>query len=268
MTSGDRGVRLLRGDRVPVLLSVENVVKRFGTLEALAGVDLQVSAGEFVVLLGPNGAGKSTLMQLLTGLFSPDSGSIKVAGFDLARHASRALSRIGIVFQQPTLDLELTVMANLRLHARLQGLSGSDTKSRTADALERLGLTQRTHDVARTLSGGTRRRVELARALLHEPALLLMDEATVGLDPASRHDILSHVHELQRTRQVGLLWATHLIDEAEAADRVIVLQSGRILFNGSPAIMAARTPEGTLGAAFRAMTTQHEDVAPARAISA
>ena len=216
------------------ILSAVQVCKSYGRLRALKAIDIDVRAGEFLVLLGLNGAGKSTLLQLLTGLFTPDAGQITVMGEDLSRTPTAALRQIGVVFQQPTLDLELSVRANLLFHADLHGLPRRESRPRIAKALERFGLAGRARDQARTLSGGNRRRVELARALLHRPKLLLMDEATVGLDPASRRDILHHILSLCREEQLGVLWTTHLIDEAEQADRIVILHAGEILFSGTP----------------------------------
>ncbi|ACR01448.1 ABC transporter ATP-binding protein [Thauera aminoaromatica] len=217
-----------------VLLEAQGVRKAYGARPALKGVDLAVRAGEFVALLGPNGAGKSTLFQLLTGLFDADAGELRVCGEDMRRTPVRALGRIGVVFQQMTLDLDLSVEANLVFHARLHGIGGAESRVRIADVLARVGLAERRADRVRELSGGNRRKVELARALLHRPAVLLMDEATVGLDPASRRHLLDEVLAL-RAAGVGVLWATHLVDEAEVADRVLVLHRGELLAAGRPA---------------------------------
>ena len=235
------------------VLAVESVSKSYGTRRALEGVSLRVARGEFVALLGPNGAGKTTLFQLLSGLFNADAGAIRVNGHDLRRDPIPALAGIGVVFQQPTLDLDLTVLGNLRFHARLHGM-GRRAGARIHEELTRLGLTDRRGDPARSLSGGNRRRVELARALVHQPAVLLMDEATVGLDPASRRQLLDYVHELCATRGVGVLWATHLVDEAEAAQRVVVLHEGRVLAEGSPAALRERVGADSLSGAFLALT--------------
>lgn len=221
------------------LLEVIDVQKSFGRVKAVNGVSLAVRAGEFVALLGANGAGKSSLLQMLAGLFSPDSGTIRVAGFDLRHRVVDALGEIGVVFQQPTLDLELTVRANLLFHADLQGLPRRTANERIAAALARFGLTDRARDTARTLSGGNRRRVELARALLHQPRILLMDEATVGLDPPSRRAILNDVVRLKTEERIGVLWATHLVDEVDHADRLLVLRRGRVLYDGTNAAFAA-----------------------------
>lgn len=239
-------------DTVP-LLHLHAVRKSYGAREALRGVSLAVARGEFVALLGPNGAGKSTLFQLLTGLFNADAGTLSVCGHDIRKEPVAALAGIGVVFQQSTLDLDLGVAANLRFHAALHGLGGQRARERISDALARLGLTERANDPVRELSGGNRRKVELARALVHEPAVLLMDEATVGLDPASRRQLLDEVLAL-RDRGVGVLWATHLVDEAEAADRVIVLHHGRVLAEGPPQALAEAAGTATLADAFLQMT--------------
>jgi len=236
------------------VLSVHEVRKSYGRTRALDGVSLEVACGEFVALLGPNGAGKSTLFQLLSGLFVADSGQVAVLGHDIRHDATAALGGIGIVFQQPTLDLDLSVRANLRFNARLHGLPAARARQRIEEEMARLALAESADVPARTLSGGNRRRVELARALVHEPAVLLMDEATVGLDPASRRQLLDYVLGLTRGRGVGVLWATHLVDEAEDADRVVVLHRGRILAEGAPAELAARAGTPGLAAAFLAMT--------------
>ncbi len=245
------------GSRPPAneepLLRLDDVRKSYGAREALRGVSLHVSRGEFVALLGPNGAGKSTLFQLLTGLFNADSGRVRVAGHDIRDEPVAALAAIGVVFQQPTLDLDLGVAANLKFHASLHGLGGRRARERIGDALERLGLAERARDPVRELSGGNRRKVELARALVHEPAVLLMDEATVGLDPASRRQLLDEVLAL-RARGVGVLWATHLVDEAEAADRVIVLHRGSVVAQGRPAELARAAGKPTLAEAFLEIT--------------
>jgi ABC-2 type transport system ATP-binding protein len=242
---------MAEGDEV--LLAVRGVRKAYGARPALQGVDLEVRAGEFVALLGPNGAGKSTLFQLLTGLFDADAGELRVCGEDMRRAPVRALGRIGVVFQQMTLDLDLSVEANLVFHARLHGLGGAESRARITDALARVGLTARRADRVRELSGGNRRKVELARALVHRPAVLLMDEATVGLDPASRRHLLDEVRALCAAG-VGVLWATHLVDEAEAADRVLVLHKGEMLAAGPPAALVTEAGCECLAQAFLKLT--------------
>ena len=240
-------------ERMPALL-LDSVVKTYGSIRAVDGVSLQAMPGEFIALLGPNGAGKSTLFQLLSGLFVPDSGRIEIMGQDMLRDPVPALAKLGIVFQQPTLDLELTVTGNLLFHAGLHGIPRAVAKPRIEKELARLGLADRAHDKTAQLSGGNRRRVELARALLHEPRVLLMDEATVGLDPASRSDLLKLILSLRTERAVAVLWATHLCDEVGDADRVIVLHRGKVLADTTPQQLVANSGKATIEQAFLAMT--------------
>jgi ABC-2 type transport system ATP-binding protein len=244
---------LIRGEPTAALV-LANVVKTYGAIRALDGVSFSASPGEFVALLGPNGAGKTTLFQLLSGLFVPDSGRITVMGQDMLRDPVPALAMLGIVFQQPTLDLELSVTANLLFHAGLHGIPRTLAKERIAAALSRAGLSDRAHERAAQLSGGNRRRVELVRALLHEPRVLLMDEPTIGLDPASRGELRQLMLRMRAERAVAVLWATHLCDEVAEADRVIVLHHGKILADVSPAELLARTGKPTVEAAFLALT--------------
>ena len=210
-------------------LSVEGLSYAYGRgAFALKDVSLAVEAGSFTALLGPNGAGKTTLFALITRLFESASGTIRIGGMDLRREPTRALARMGVVFQQPTLDLDLTVRQNLLYFAALHGLPRRTAQARAEEALERLGMAERIDETARKLNGGHRRRVELARALLHEPALLVLDEPTVGLDVPARRAIVEHVHDLCRERGIAVLWATHLIDEIAPDDRVVVIHRGRI----------------------------------------
>jgi ABC-2 type transport system ATP-binding protein len=239
--------------QAPALL-LDNVVKTYGPIRAVDGVSLVARAGEFIALLGPNGAGKSTLFQLLSGLFTADSGRIEVMGHDMSRDPVPALAGLGIVFQQPTLDLELSVTANLLFHAGLHGMPRATALRRIEEELVQLGLKERAHDKTAQLSGGNRRRVELARAMLHQPRLLLMDEPTVGLDPASRADLLKLLLIMRRERQVAILWATHLCDEVADADRVIVLHRGKVLADTTPLKLVASSGTTSIEEAFLAMT--------------
>src|SRR3984957_16720899 len=244
----------MTGNESAAVLCLDNVVKTYRAIRAVDGITLRAAAGEFIALLGPNGAGKTTLFQLLSGLFVPDSGRIEIMGYDMRRDPVPALAQLGIVFQQPTLDLELTVTGNLLFHAGLHGISRAVAKPRIEKELARLGLTERAHDKAGQLSGGNRRRVELARALLHEPRVLLMDEATVGLDPSSRNDLLKLILTMRRERSVAVLWATHLCDEVDDADRVIVLHHGKVLADGPPAQFVSSAGAATIEQAFLRMT--------------
>jgi len=244
---------MAKDQRAPALL-LDSVVKTYGAIRAVDGVSFTASAGEFIALLGPNGAGKTTLFQLLSGLFVPDTGRIEIMGHDMLRDPVPALAMLGIVFQQPTLDLELSVTGNLLFHAGLHGIPRSVAKPRIEKELARLGLAERAHDKAGQLSGGNRRRVELARALLHEPRVLLMDEATVGLDPASRSELLKLILSLRAERSVAVLWATHLCDEVPNADRVVVLHHGKVLADTTPKELVAQAGAATIEQAFLAMT--------------
>ncbi len=213
-------------------LVVEGLSHTFGERHALRNVSFQVNRGERTMLLGLNGAGKTTLFSLITRLYNHRSGSIRIFGWEIKHKPSEALARLGVVFQLPTLDLELSVAQNLYYHAALHGLPRSEAGARLRREIERVGLTDRLREHARTLSGGQRRRVEIARALIHRPKLLLLDEPTVGLDVASRQFLLDHVRMLAREEGLAVLWATHLIDEVDADARVIVLHQGRILAEG------------------------------------
>jgi ABC-2 type transport system ATP-binding protein len=231
-------------------LRVSGLTKRYGERTALDAISLALGASSFAVLLGPNGAGKSTLFQLLTGLFVPDAGTVHVAGHSMREAATRALRHIGVVFQQSSLDLDLTVRANLRFHADLHGLPRALAQTRIAQGCEAAGLGADLDRSVRELSGGNRRKVELVRALLHAPALLLMDEPTVGLDPKSRRDLLAGVRADVAARGTAVLWATHLVEEAVGADRVLVLHKGKLLADGNPAAVAESLGGGTLEEAF------------------
>jgi ABC-2 type transport system ATP-binding protein len=232
------------------MLTVRALTKRYGDRVALGPLDLALPARCFVALLGPNGAGKSTLFQVATGLFAPDGGDVEVDGHSMQRDTRRALARIGVVFQQMSLDLDLTVARNLQFHADLHGLPRALARERIAAAATAFGLAADLGRPARELSGGNRRKVELARALLHQPALLLMDEPTVGLDPKSRRDLLAAIRADVAGRGTTVLWATHLVEEAAAADRVLVLHKGTLRADGTPAAVTAALGGGTLEEAF------------------
>ena len=235
-------------------LAIDGLSHDFGARKALDCVSFVVSAGSFTVLLGPNGAGKTTLFSLVTRLYNNRAGSIRVFGFEVREQPSEALARIGAVFQQRTLDLDLTVGDNLRYHAALHGMSRRDTKDRIETELGRAGLLERLKDKVRSLSGGQMRRVEIAAALLHRPRLLLLDEPTVGVDIGSRQAILDHVHRLCLEDGLGVLWATHLIDEVNPGDDVVVLHQGRILAHGDVEAVTRAADVPNMRAAFTKLT--------------
>jgi len=232
------------------MLKVQGLTQRYGQRVALDALTLSIARGGFVVLLGPNGAGKSTLFQVLAGLFAADEGDVEIAGLSLRTDARRALAHIGVVFQQQSLDLDLSVVRNLQFHADLQGLPLHRSRERIALEAARFGLMADMQRSVRELSGGNRRKVELVRALLHHPDLLLMDEATVGLDPQSRRDLIDGLQQEVRERGVTVLWATHLVSEAEHADRVLILHRGRLLAEGPPAEVTTTLGGDTLEMAF------------------
>ena len=212
-------------------LTVEDISHDWGARRALDGVSFSVEPGRFCALLGPNGAGKSTLFGVLTRLFAPRAGRIVIAGHDMNREPSAALARMGVVFQASTLDLDLSVKRNLLYFAALHGLSGREAETRAMAALDRLGMAERAGEKAAKLNGGHRRRMEIARALVHRPKVLLLDEPTVGLDAASRVAITQHVHDLA-AEGLTVLWSTHLVDEVRAQDRLVILHRGRVLADG------------------------------------
>ena len=237
-------------------LSVEGLSYAYGRgAFALKDVSLAVGAGSFTALLGPNGAGKTTLFALITRLFE-SPGTIRIGGVDLRREPARALARMGVVFQQPTLDLDLTVRQNLLYFAALHGIPRRTAEARARESLERLGMAERVGETVRALNGGHRRRVELARALLHEPALLVLDEPTVGLDVPARRAIVEHVHALCRERGIAVLWATHLIDEIGEGDRVVVIHRGRVRAAGPVTEVNRATGADTLTESFTRLTAK------------
>ena len=242
------------------VLELADVTFRRGAAQILHGVSFTVGAGEHWALLGPNGAGKSTLFALVTRLFdAPGEADIRVFGASLRREPGRALAALGVVFQQPTLDPDLSVRESLFYHAALHGLPGAEARARAARELERVGLGDRAAERARNLSGGQRRRAEIARALLTRPSLLLLDEPTVGLDAASRAFLLDHVRGLCRDEGLAVLWATHLIDEVGDDARVVVLRNGEVRADGAvPDVLAQAGGAATMGEAFARLTAAPE----------
>ena len=232
------------------MLSIKRISKRYGNQVALSELSLDIQPGQFYALLGPNGAGKSTLFQVLTGLFSPDAGDVELFGLSLRQQPQKVLASVGVVFQQQALDMDLSVKRNLAFHAQLHGLRWPEVQAVAVALLTQMGLPDALERPVRELSGGNRRKVELARALLHRPALILMDEPTVGLDPKSRRDLIQAVKQQVREHQCMVLWATHLVDEAEQADQVLVLSNGKLVACGSPQGVTQQLGAATLEQGF------------------
>ncbi|QBF30610.1 ABC transporter ATP-binding protein [Thalassococcus sp. S3] len=223
-------------------LSVRSLSFSYGTKRALDAVSFDVDQGAFCALLGPNGAGKSTLYGLLTRLFTAPEGEIVIAGHTLSQNPRAALAQIGVVFQQTTLDLDLTARRNLTYFAALHGLSGRTAHLKIDAALDRLDMAERAGERTRDLNGGHRRRLEIARCLIHDPSVLLLDEPTVGLDAAARRAITDHVHDLSQTDNLTVLWATHLADEVRDDDRLLILHKGQILEDGTAGALRGALP--------------------------
>jgi ABC-2 type transport system ATP-binding protein len=235
-------------------LSVENVSHAYGPRVALDKVSFDVAPASFTVLLGLNGAGKSTLFSVITHLYVSRSGNVRIFGCDVATDSGAALALLGVVFQQRTLDPDLSVAQNLAYHGALHGIGRRETRARQTVQLARVGLAARAHDTVRFLSGGQMRRVEIARTLLHRPRMLLLDEPTAGLDIKARAGILEVVRGLVDDEGIGVLWATHLVDEIHDDDHVIVLHQGRVLADGSSRSIVSATGERSIGAAFTSLT--------------
>lgn len=212
-------------------LSARGLSFSYREKRALREVSFDVAGGQFCALLGPNGAGKSTLVSLLTRLLVAPEGEISIAGHSLRQAPGEALAALGVVFQQPTLDLDLTVRQNLDYFAALHRIPRKEVGGRIEAALERLGMAERAKEKVRALNGGHRRRTELARALLHNPKVLLLDEPTVGLDAGSRTAITDHVHDLA-AQGMSVIWTTHLTDEVRDGDQLLLLHKGEILERG------------------------------------
>ncbi len=222
------------------MIEVENLIHRYGNRIALGGVTFSVGEGEIFGLLGPNGGGKSTLFRILSTMMAPTSGRAQVAGHDVVREPAAVRRHVGVVFQSQSLDKALTVEENLRSQGHLHGLSGAVLRERIGHVMEQLGLKERRKDLVESLSGGLRRRVEIAKALLHRPQVLLMDEASTGLDPAARRDLSNYVEGLRKRERVTILLTTHILEEADRCDRLVLLHQGKIVAEGSPRELCSR----------------------------
>jgi ABC-2 type transport system ATP-binding protein len=221
----------------PVPLSAIEVVglgHHYGSRLALAGLDLAIEPGELFAVLGPNGGGKTTLFRILSTLIPLQTGSVNIVGCDLARQPAEVRARIGVVFQAPSLDRKLTVAENVDLQGTLYGLAGKELVNRRDALLAQFGLADRAGELTEKLSGGLRRRVELAKGLIHDPQLLLLDEPSTGLDPAARSDLWRYLKSLRDERGTTVVLTTHYLDEADAADRLAILNEGRLVALGRP----------------------------------
>ena len=231
-------------------LAVDRVSHAYGSRKALDAVSFSVAPGTFAVLLGLNGAGKSTLFAILTHLYAARTGVVRIFGHDMARESRIALSELGVVFQSRTLDPDLSVEQNMIYQGALHGLTSRETRSRAGELLARVGLAREIRSRVRALSGGQVRRVEIARALLHKPRLILLDEPTAGLDVKARADILSLVRDLVARDGVTALWATHLVDEVRDDDHMIVLHEGRVKASGLASAVMEETGTVSVANAF------------------
>jgi ABC-2 type transport system ATP-binding protein len=222
------------------VIHVRDLVKTYGKVEAVRGIDLEVGAGEIFGFLGPNGAGKSTTISILCTLIRPTSGVAQVAGIDVLHDPSSVRARVGLVFQDPSLDGQLTGRENLEFHAFLYGLPAATRKQRIDDALDIVELTDRAGSPVLTYSGGMRRRLEIARGILHYPQVLFLDEPTLGLDPQTRNKIWDYLHAVRAREHITIFMTTHYMDEAEFCDRIAIIDQGKIVALGTPAELKTR----------------------------
>ncbi len=239
----------------PTIIEARKLVKSFGTLEAVRGIDLQVRRGEVFGFLGPNGAGKSTTINILCTLLRPTSGTASVAGFDVARQPNEVRQRLGLVFQDPSLDIQLTARENLEFHAFLYRVPKPERAKRIAEVLEMVQLTDRAESLVMTFSGGMKRRLEIARGMLHTPEVLFLDEPTIGLDTQTRRHIWGYLNELPK-RGVTIFMTTHYMEEAEFCDRIAIIDHGRIQAIGTPEEL-----KGMVGGDVVTITTADDEVA-------
>jgi ABC-2 type transport system ATP-binding protein len=220
-------------------IDVSAVSHRYGSRTAVDGLSLTVGRGEIFVFLGPNGSGKTTLFRVLSTLIPLQVGEITMLGYNLRADAGAIRSRLGVVFQAPSLDKKLTVAENLHHQGKLYGLTGSKLRNRIDEMLAALGIADRAGDLTESLSGGMRRRVELAKGLLHRPQLLLLDEPSTGLDPGARSDLWKYLEQIRKSDGVTIVLTTHLLEEAEHADRIAIMHNGRLAALDTPAALQA-----------------------------
>ena len=242
------------------VLSMLDVHKSYGIIPALSGVSFNVQAGEYIGLLGPNGAGKSTLFQVITGLFSADQGQVELFGETLRKSGSGLLARVGVVFQARSVDMDMSIEENLRFHGRLFGLRGDALKVRLDELTAQFGLSKLRKRKVRQLSGGQQRKVEIARAMLNRPLLLIMDEPSAGLDAPSRRLLVQDMQKLTRSSGVAILWATHLVDEVEKADRIVILCKGRLICDDKPSTICTVAGANDLTEAYSNLVNENSEI--------
>lgn len=223
----------------PVVIQARNLQKSFGSIEAVRGIDLDVRRGEIFGFLGPNGAGKSTTINMLCTLLRPTGGTASVAGFDVAREPNQVRARLGLVFQDPSLDIQLTARENLEFHAFLYQVPAAERADRIAQVLEMVQLSDRAGSPVMTFSGGMKRRLEIARGMLHTPEVLFLDEPTIGLDTQTRRHIWGYLNELPKRESVTIFMTTHYMEEAEFCDRIAIMDHGEIQAIGTPSELKA-----------------------------
>lgn len=248
---------------VTKMIRIQDLEFSYGKRKALDGISLEIPEGAVFGILGPNGSGKTTLFRILSTLLAPEKGSATWLGYDLFRESAKVRETLGIVFQYPSLDAHLTVEENLKCQGALYGLSGADLKQRIEARLKKLGVWDRRGDKVKTLSGGLKRRVELAKALLHDPQVLLLDEPSTGLDPRARSEFWSLLFEMNSEKKMTLLVTTHLMEEAEKCSQLVILDQGKIIAQGSPSSLKAE-----LSAGYIAIETSASEALSAEIFSA
>ena len=236
------------------VIEVQNLTKKFGDLTAVDNIDFEVFEGEVFGFLGPNGAGKTTTISMLTTLLAPTSGEAKVAGFDVAREKDKVRESIGLIFQEPTLDEDLTAWENLKIHAALYHLPKDLYRQRVEEMLKMVKLWDRRGEMVKNYSGGMKRRLEAARGLLHHPKVLFMDEPTLGLDPQTRTKIWDYVLDLRKREKITLFMTTHYMEEAEYCDRVAIIDYGKLVAVGTPKQLKKKTKAKKMNDVFLELT--------------
>jgi ABC-2 type transport system ATP-binding protein len=242
--------------KVETVIQAQGLVKKYGELEAVSGIDLEVHSGEIFGFLGPNGAGKSTTISMLCTLLTPTAGTASVAGINVMKDPAAVRQRIGLVFQDPSLDDQLTGRENLEFHAFIYSVPAAERRKRIDEMLDLLQLSDRASSQVRTYSGGMKRRLEIARGMLHQPQVLFLDEPTIGLDPQTRKSIWTHLNELRSRKGVTIFMTTHYMDEAEYCDRIAIIDRGRIVALGTPDELKAK-----VGGDVVTMTSSDPDAA-------